>query len=148
MDIILLRDIDNLGDKHSIVSVKGGYGRNFLIPQGAAVIANAMNKKKLETIVADEEAKESARLDEYKQISSQLEGKTIKIGVKSGTSGKIFGSINAIQVSQAIKDQLGIEIERKKIVLGDEIKELGTYKATVHLHKEVSASIDLELVSE
>ena len=98
MDIILLKDVDNLGDKHDVVSVKNGFGRNYLIPQKLAVIANPTNMKKLDALKAEEEAKEAARVDEYKAIATQLEGKTLKVGVKAGTSGKIFGSVTNIQI--------------------------------------------------
>ena len=148
MDIILLKDMDKLGDKHSVVSVKPGYGRNYLIPQGVGVVANAVNRKKLDTLIAEEEARESARLEEYRSLAQQMEGKTLKIGVKAGTTGKIFGSVTSVQVSQALKDQLGLEVERKKIVLPEEVKDLGTYQATINLHKEVSTKIEFELVAE
>ncbi len=148
MDIILLKDVDNLGDKHDVVTVKNGYGRNFLIPQKLAVIANPTNMKKLESLRAEEDAKESARLDEYKVIATQLEGKSLKVGVKAGTSGKIFGSVTNIQIAQAIKEQLGIDIARKKIVLPEEVKEVGSYVADINLHKEVSTTLDFELVAE
>jgi large subunit ribosomal protein L9 len=104
MDIILLKDIDNLGDKHEIVKVKPGYGRNYLIPQGLAVNANAVNRKKLDSIIAEEDAKEATRLDEYKAIAARLEGQTLKIAVKAGTSGKIFGSVTNVQIAQALKE--------------------------------------------
>ena len=148
MDIILLKDMDKLGDKHSVVSVKPGYGRNYLIPQGVGVVANAVNRKKLDTLIAEEEAKESARLEEYRSLAQQMEGKTLKIGVKAGTTGKIFGSVTSVQVSLALKDQLGLDVERKKIVLPEEVKDLGTYQATINLHKEVSTKIEFELIAE
>jgi large subunit ribosomal protein L9 len=148
MDIILLKDIDKLGDKHSIVSVKPGFGRNFLIPKGVGVVANATNRKKLDTLIAEEEAKEAARLEDYKAIATQLVGQNLKIGVKAGTSGKIFGSVTSVQIAQALKEQLGLEIERKKIVLPEEVKEVGSYEATINLHKEVVSKIGFELIAE
>ena len=148
MNIILLKDIDKLGDKHDIVSVKPGYGRNYLIPQGIAVNANAVNRKKRESLIAEEDARESARLDDYKAMAAQLEGQTLKIGVKAGTSGKIFGSVTSVQIAQALKEQLGLEIERKKIHLAEEVKELGTYSADLNLHKELSTKIAFELIQE
>jgi large subunit ribosomal protein L9 len=148
MEVILLKDIDKLGDKHSIVSVKPGYGRNFLIPKGVGVVANSANKKKLETLIADEEAKEAARLEDYKVIAAQLEGQTLKIGVKAGTSGKIFGSVTSVQISQALKDQLNLDIVRKKIILPEDIKEVGSYEATINLHKEVTSKVAFELIAE
>lgn len=148
MNIILLKNIDRLGDKHDVVSVKPGYGRNYLIPQGIAVIANKDNLSKLDTLKADEEAKESARLEEYRVIAAKFEGQTLRIGVKAGTTGKIFGSITNVQVVRALREQLGLDIERKKIVVSDEIKEVGTYIAKINLHKEVSTEIPFDLVAE
>ncbi|MBK8347275.1 MAG: 50S ribosomal protein L9 [Saprospiraceae bacterium] len=148
MEIILLKDIDTLGDKHDIVKVKPGYGRNYLIPQGLAVNANAVNRKKREVIIAEEDAKETARLDEYKVMAAKLEGQTLKIGVKAGTSGKIFGSITSVQVANALKEQFDLEIERKKIHLPEDIKEVGTYTADLHLHKELITKVQFELIQE
>jgi large subunit ribosomal protein L9 len=148
MEIILLKDIDGLGDKHEIVKVKPGYGRNYLIPQGVAVNANSVNRKKLDTLIAEDDAKEAARLDEYKAMAAKIDGQTLKIGVKAGTSGKIFGSVTNVQIAQALKEQLDFEIERKKIHLPEEIKEIGSYTAELHLHKEVITKIAFELVQE
>ncbi|MCE2790396.1 MAG: 50S ribosomal protein L9 [Saprospiraceae bacterium] len=148
MEIILLKDIEKLGDKHDIVKVKPGYGRNYLIPQGLAVNANVINRKKREEIIADEEAKEAVRLDEYKAMAAKIQGQTLKIGVKAGTSGKIFGSVTSVQISQALKDQFDLDIERKKIHLPEEVKELGTYTADLHLHKELTTKVQFELIQE
>ena len=148
MEIILLKYMDKLGDKHDVVKVKPGYGRNYLIPQGLAVNANALNRKKRDVIIAEEDAKEAARLDEYKVMATKLEGKTLRIGVKAGTSGKIFGSVNTVQIANALKEQLDLEVERKKIHLPDDIKEVGTYSADLHLHKELITKIQFELVQE
>jgi len=148
MEIILLKDIEKLGDKHDIVKVKPGYGRNYLIPQGLAVNANAVNRKKREQIIAEDDAREAARLDEYKVMAAKLEGQTLKIGVKAGTSGKIFGSVTNVQLAQALKDQFDLDIERKKIHLPEEVKEVGTYTADLHLHKELTAKVAFELVQE
>lgn len=148
MEIILLKDVEKLGYKHDVVTVKNGYGRNYLIPQGMAVIANATNKGKLENILADIEAKETAKLDDYKALAEKLEGQTLKIGVKAGTSGKIFGSVTNLQVANALVEQFESEVERKKIVLDDNIKEVGTYEVTLQLHKEVAANMNIELIAE
>jgi large subunit ribosomal protein L9 len=148
MEIILLKDMDKLGDKHDVVKVKPGYGRNYLIPQGLAVNANALNRKKRDVIIAEDEAKETARLDEYKVMATKLEGQTLRIGVKAGTSGKIFGSVNTVQIANALKEQLDLEIERKKIHLPEDIKEVGTYSADLHLHKELITKVQFELVQE
>lgn len=149
MEIILLRDIENVGYKHDVVEVKNGYGRNYLIPQGFAVIANKTNRSKLDNIIAEEEAKEAARKGEYAALAEKLEGNTAKIGVKAGTSGKIFGSVNTHQVAAAILDQYGIEVERKKINLPDAVQEIGTYPITINLLKEdVVANMNIELIAE
>ena len=148
MEVILLKDIDNVGEKHSIVKVKDGFGRNFLIPKALAVIANGTNLKKLDKIKAEEAAREAAMLSEYQEMAAKINGQTIKVGVKSGTSEKIFGSVTNIQIANALKDQLEVDIDRKKIALPEDIKTLGTYTAVISLHDEVDCSVDFELVSE
>ncbi len=147
MDIILLQDMDKVGDKHDIVKVKDGYGRNFLIPKGMAVVANDSNRRKYASIVRALDKRETARLGEYKALAAQLEGKSIKITAKAGSSGKLFGSVDANQIAAAIKEQLNVEIERKKIAI-EPVKELGTHVATVTLHKEVSAQVNVEVVTQ
>ena len=147
MDIILLADLNKVGDKHEVVSVKNGFGRNYLIPQGLALIANATNMKKLDELKAKEAAAETAKVDEYKAVAAKLDGQTLKIGAKAGTSGKIFGSVNAIQISQALLEQFQVEVPRKKITLED-VKELGEYTATLTLHPEVVAELKIEVIAE
>jgi len=147
MDIILLADLDKVGDKHEVVTVKNGFGRNYLIPRGLALIANAPNMKKLDELKAKEEAAETAKVDEYKAVAAKLDGQTLKIGAKAGTSGKIFGSVNAIQISQALLEQFSVEVPRKKIAL-EEVKELGEYTATLTLHPEVVSKLKVEVVAE
>lgn len=148
MEIILLKDVDKVGDKYEIVTVKNGYGRNYLIPQKIGVIANATNLKKLEDLKAKEDAEIAARLSEFQELADQLKDKTLKIGAKSGTSGKIFGSITSAQLTNALAEQLNIEVERRKVALPDDIKTLGTYTAVLNLHPEVDSKIDFEVVSE
>ena len=148
MEIILLKDVEKLGYKHDVVTVKNGYGRNYLIPQGMAVIANVTNKGKLENILADIDAVESAKVDDYKALAEKLDGQTLKIGVKAGTSGKIFGSVTNLQVANALAEQFESEVERKKIILDENIKEVGTYEVVLKLHKEVTATMNIELFAE
>ncbi len=148
MEIILLQNIDTLGDKHDIVSVKPGYGRNYLIPQGFAVIANASNKKKLEKLIEEERAKENARIDEYKELAEKIKGQTIQIGVKAGTSGKIFGKVTNVQIASALKEKYEIDLERKKIEILEEPNEIGSYPVKVNFHEEVSQEITIELIKE
>lgn len=141
--------MENVGFKHDVVEVKNGYGRNYLIPQGLAVIANKINKEKLDKILAEEEAKEAARVGEYQALAEELKGNTVKIGVKSGTSGKIFGSVNEHQVAAAIQEQFGKDIERRKIVLPEDLTQVGTYPITINLLKDqVVTEMEIELVTE
>ncbi|MBT8190465.1 MAG: 50S ribosomal protein L9 [Bacteroidia bacterium] len=148
MEIILLQSIDNLGYKHDIVNVKPGFGRNYLIPQGFGVIANDTNKKKLEKILEDVAAKENARIEDYREMAAKIKGQAVQIGVKSGTSGKIFGKVTNIQIANALKENFEVEIERKKIELAEEPKEIGTYTATIKFHPEVTEEISFELIKE
>lgn len=147
MKLILKEDIANLGYKDDVVEVKSGYGRNYLIPQQKAVIATpsalkmlAENQKqrahKLAKIKADAEAAAAA-----------LEGVTPTIGAKTSSTGTIFGSVNSIQIAEAL-EKLGHTVDRKLIYLKDAVKEVGSYKATIKFHKEVSVEIPFEVVSE
>lgn len=148
MEVILLQDVEKLGDKHTIVKVKEGYGRNYLIPQGLALLANKKNRNRLNEMIHQEEAREMKRYDDYKAIADALEGKTVKIGAKAGTSGKIFGSVTSIQLSNALKEQFEVDVDRRKIQLPDEVKEVGAYKATLNLHPEVKPEVTFEVVAE
>jgi large subunit ribosomal protein L9 len=148
MEIILLNSIDKVGKKHEIVTVKDGYGRNFLIPQGMAMVANASNRKRLEQIKKAEERRLSVKLGEYQEMASKMKGAVVKIGAKTGTSGKIFGSVNALQLSKAVQEQFGMEIDRRVIAIQGEVKELGTYTATIDLHPEVEFTLTFEVITE
>ena len=148
MEIILLKDMDKVGAKHEVVSVKDGYGRNFLIPQKMAIIANKSNLARLSDLKRQEDAREAKMIDTYKEIAERLSSTVLRIGAKSGTSGKIFGSVTNLQIGQALKEQLDIDVERRKIELRDEIKELGKYMADLRLHKDVEAKISFEVVAE
>ncbi len=148
MEIILLKDIDNLGDKYDIVTVKNGFGRNYLIPQKMAVIANDANRAKRDQIVDKWEAEQAARLGEFQALANSLSDKVLNIAAKAGTSGKIFGSVTGLQISQALKEQFDIDIDRKLINLPEEVKNLGSYTATAKLHKEVEAKINFEVVAD
>ncbi|NNE28478.1 MAG: 50S ribosomal protein L9 [Saprospiraceae bacterium] len=145
MKVILLKDLDKVGDKHTIVSVKNGYGRNFLIPRGLALIANESNKKRLQDLRNREGREEAKKLGLYQEMAASLKGKTLKIAAKAGTTGKIFGSVNELQLSQAIKEQFQMEIPRKKIEILEDVKNLGSYKAKLTLHPEVVSEIDFEV---
>ena len=148
MDIILLDDIEKVGDKHEIVSVKPGYARNYLIPQGLALVANDTNRGKLDDIKRLENEKLAARKAEFEELAAKLEGQILKIGAKAGTSGKIFGSVTNVQISNALKEQLDIEVDRRKIKLPEEIKVLGAYNIALELHPEVPITLHFEVVEE
>lgn len=149
MDIILKQDIPNLGYKNDIVVVKNGYARNYLIPNGMAIIANETNRKILAEDVRQQAFKEEKIKNEALTIATALEGLSLRIAAKAGTSGKIFGSVNSVQIANAIKEARNIDIDRKRIVMNeDAIKEIGTYKAKIKLHKDVQIEIEFEVYAE
>ena len=149
MQVILKQDIPNVGYKDDIVTVKNGYGRNYLIPQGLAILATGTNKKVVAENKKQKAYKENKVVNEAQTIAKALEIINLKIGAKAGTSGKIFGSVNAIQIAHALKEQFNFDIDRKNIeVDGESIKELGNYKAKIKLHKEVHVEIDFEVFAE
>ncbi|MCO6487410.1 MAG: 50S ribosomal protein L9 [Phaeodactylibacter sp.] len=148
MDIILLDDVDKVGEKHEIVSVKPGYARNYLIPQGLALVANDTNRGKLDDIKRKEAEELAARKAEFEEIAAKLVGQVLRIGAKAGTSGKIFGSVTNVQISAALKDQFEIEVDRRKIKLPEEIKVLGEYSIDLDLHPEVPIKLTFEVVEE
>ena len=147
MDVILKQDAQPLGFKDDIVSVKNGYGRNFLIPQGVAILAT-QSARKMHAETIKQRAKKDAKLQaEAEAISVKLAALTLKVGAKAGESGKIFGSINNIQIAEAIKDA-GIEVERRAIkVIGGNPKELGSFEADVKLHRLVSTTIKFDVIA-
>ena len=144
----MLDDIEKVGDKHEVVSVKPGYARNYLIPQGLALVANDTNRGKLDDIKRKAAEELAARKAEFEEIAAKLEGQVLKIGAKAGTSGKIFGSVTNVQISAALKDQLDIEVDRRKIKLPEEIKVLGDYTIDLDLHPEVPIKLNFEVVEE
>ena len=147
MEIILKEDIQNLGYKDDIVKVKDGYGRNFLIPTGKAVIASESAKKVLAENLKQRAHKLAKIKADAEQLAEKISGLTITIGAKTSTTGAIFGSVNNIQVAEALEKQ-GFNIDRKIISIKDTIKEVGQYTATVKLHKEVAPVINIVVVSE
>lgn len=148
MEVILKKNVDNLGYVNEIVTVKPGYGRNFLIPQGYAVLATASAKKAHAEIMKQKAHKESKILAEAEELGKKLEGTTVKIVTKAGEKGKIFGSVNTVQLSEALKAE-GIDVDRKSLKIKDEpIREVGTYEATANLHKDVKATFNFEVVGE
>ncbi|MDE6438380.1 MAG: 50S ribosomal protein L9 [Muribaculaceae bacterium] len=147
MKIILKEDIQNLGYKDDIVEVKDGYGRNYLIPQGKAVIANASNVKQLEETMRQRAHKLAKIKADAEAAAAALQGVELTIGAKASATGTIFGSVNNIQIAEAL-EKLGHNVDRKLIVLKESVKELGKYTAKVNFHKEVSVEIPFEVVAE
>lgn len=148
MEVILKKNVDKLGYKDDIVTVKPGYGRNFLIPHGYAVIASASAKKAHAEILKQRAHKEEKIKDEAAAIATKIEGLTLKIGAKVGENGKIFGSVNTLQLSEALKAE-GVDVDRKSLKIKDEpIKEVGSYKAEANLHKGVSVEFSFEVAGE
>lgn len=148
MEVILIQDVDNLGGANELVKVKNGYARNFLIPRKLAVEASPGNVKRLEEKMKQVKKKEERMLAEINSVIAKLSESPLKVGAKTGTSGKIFGSVTPLQLSRAIREQKGYEIDRKKIALPDEVKEIGTYKAHIDFGNGKYADIDFEVVGE
>ena len=148
MEIILLQDVLKLGHKDDLVKVKDGYGRNFLIPRGMAVAASSSAKKiHSENLKQRAHKEEKVRLD-AQAIADKLNGIKLVVGAKTSSTGKIFGSVNTIQIAEALKEK-GFEIDRKNITLPeDQIKEIGSYKAVVRLHRDVRVEIIFDIIAE
>jgi len=149
MKVILKQDVTNLGYQNEIVKVKNGYARNYLIPQGIAIMLTPSTEKEHTEMMKQKAFKEEKIRKESETLAKALENITVKVGAKAGTSGKIFGSVNAIQIADAIKSQFNYDIDRKKIVVdGESVKELGTYSAKVNIYKDIKVDIKFEVVAE
>ena len=153
MQVILIQDVNNLGSANELVAVKNGYGRNYLIPQKYAIEASPSNLKQLEEKMKQLAKKEAKLLAEINSVIRVLQDGTLtngalKIGAKTGTSGKIFGSVTTVQIARAIREQKGYEIDRRRIHIIDEIKELGTYKSKVDFGNGNETEVELEVVAE
>ena len=147
MELILKQDVENLGFKDDIVTVKNGYGRNFLIPQKMAVMATASAKKVLAENLRQRAHKIEQIKNEAQELANKMEGVTLTIATKTSSTGTIFGSVTNIQIADALREK-GFDIERKLIVVKDAVKEVGSYVAVAKLHKEVSVEIPFEVTAE
>ncbi|WP_417265618.1 50S ribosomal protein L9 [Brumimicrobium sp.] len=148
MEIILKKNVDKLGYKDDIVDVKPGYALNFLIPQGYGTVATKSAKKAHEEVLRQRSHKEVKIKEEAQELAKKIEGVTIKIGAKVGENGRIFGSVNTIQLSEMLKAE-GVEVDRRSLKIVEEpIKEVGTYTGVANLHKEVSAEFKFEVIEE
>ena len=147
MNIILLDHIEKVGAKHDVVKVKDGYGRNYLLPKGLAIVANKVNLAKLEGMKKQAAKKEAVIIEAFKETAAKLANATLKIAVKAGTSGRLFGSVTSQHIANALKD-MEVEVDKRIIEMPDEVKELGSYTATVKFHPEVVQEVKFEVVSE
>ena len=148
MDIILKDDIPSLGHKDDIITVKDGYARNYLIPKGLAINCTRSARKMHEEIMRQRSHKEEKIMQEAAELSEKMSSLSLTIGAKTSTKGKIFGSVNTIQIAEALKEK-GYEIERKNITIKEElIKEVGDYTATIKLHREVKVEIPFKIIAE
>jgi large subunit ribosomal protein L9 len=148
MEVILKKNVDKLGYANEVVTVKNGYGRNFLIPQGYGILATASAKKAHTEVMKQKAHKETKLMAEAQEIAAKLEVLTVTIATKAGENGKIFGSVNTVQLSEALK-KAGFDIDRKSLKIKDEpIKEVGTFEAEANLHKGVKPVFKFEVVGE
>ncbi len=148
MKVILLKDVDNLGAPNELVEVKSGYARNYLIPQKLAVEANPSNMKQLDEKLKVKAKKEEAMLAEMNKVVEVLKASPVKLLAKTGTSSKIFGSITSLQLARAIREQKGYDIDRKRIAIVEDVKELGTHKATIDFGNNNIIEIDFVVEGE
>jgi len=148
MEVILMQDTSKLGQKDDIVVVKNGYANNYLIPKGYAIAATPSAKKMHSENLKQRAHKEEKIKANAQEIAAKMAGISLVVGAKTSTSGKIFGSVNTIQIAEALKEK-GFEVDRKTITLPeDQIKEVGKYKAVVRLHREVRVDVDFEIIAE
>jgi large subunit ribosomal protein L9 len=148
MQVILIQDVNNLGGVNELVTVKNGYGRNYLIPQKMAVEASPSNLKMMEEKKKQQAKKEAKLLAEINSVIAALQAGAVKLGAKTGTSGKIFGSVTSVQIAKAIKEQKGYEIDRRRISILDEVKELGTHKAKIDFGNGHETELEFEVIAE
>lgn len=147
MEVILKKDVEGLGQKHDTVKVKDGYGRNFLIPQQLAVVANAANKKMVEEILKQTQHKLAKLKQDAEALAEKLSQLTVTIAVRAGEKEKVFGTVTPLQIAEAIKNEHKLEVSHKAIQITAPIKTLGTYDVAFKPHKEVSNNFKLEVVA-
>lgn len=148
MEIILIQDVDNLGAANEVVKVKNGYARNFLLPRKMAVENSPSNNKQLQERLKQVRKKEDLMLAQINSVIAKLNEGPVKLTAKTGTSGKIFGSITSLQLTRAIREQKGFEIDRKKISMPEELKELGSYKAQIDFGNGKTAEVGFDVIAE
>ncbi|MCX8079625.1 MAG: 50S ribosomal protein L9 [Bacteroidia bacterium] len=147
MEVILTKDVKGLGYKYDVVKVRNGYGRNYLIPRGLAILATEGAKKHNQEMIKQRAFKEEKLRKEAQAFAEKLQTTVVKIGVKAGESGKIFGSVTNVQLAEAL-NSLGLKVERKAIEVPDNVKTLGSYKAKVQIYKDIKTEFTFELFAE
>lgn len=147
MDVILTQDVAGIGFKNDTVKVKAGFGRNYLIPRGYAIIANKINRKKTDEDVRQASHKAEKIRNDAQQLADSIGDISLEVGAKVGESGKIFGAVTALQIADALKAK-GFDIDRKKIAFNSEVKNIGDYSVTLNLHKEVKKVVNFKVVAE
>jgi large subunit ribosomal protein L9 len=149
MELILIKDVEKLGYADDVVNVRPGFGLNYLIPQGLAVVKNAGSLAMLAGRTKAREKREAKLVEQFNEISARLQAATIKIGAKVGTTGKIFGSVSSYHVADAIKNQAAVEVDRRKVTIVEgEVKQLGNYTAEVNLGSSHKVTVAFEVVAE
>ncbi len=148
MQVILIKDVDNLGAAHELVEVRPGYARNYLIPQKYAIEASLSNKKVLEERQKQLAKKEEKLLSQIAKVKEVLAAAALKIGAKVGENGKIYGSVTTAQIARAIREQKGYEIDRRKITISEEVKELGTFPAVIDFGNDKVVNLNFEVIAE
>ncbi|MBA2249046.1 MAG: 50S ribosomal protein L9 [Chitinophagaceae bacterium] len=148
MQVILIQDVNNIGGANELVTVKNGYARNYLIPSKLAIEASPSNLKQLQERQKQLVKKEEKLLAEINSVITVLQSSPLKVGAKTGTSGKIFGSVTSVQIARAIKEQKGYEIDRRRITIIDDVKELGLYKAKIDFGKGQEIEVEFEVTAE
>lgn len=147
MEVILLQDVKSLGKKGELVTVNEGYARNFILPKKLGVEATAKNKNDLKLQKANEERQKQQILEEAQAFAKELEGKEVVVKIKVGNDGRTFGSVSTKEIAQAAKEQLGYDIDKKKMQLRDSIKNMGTFHVTIKLHPKVNGELKVKVVS-
>ena len=145
MQIVLLQDVKSLGKKGDVVKVNDGYARNYILPKKLGVEANAANLNDLKLQKANTEKIEAAKVAEAKALSEKLKDASVTLKIKTGEGGRTFGSVTGKEIAQAVKSELGIELDKKRIVLQEPIKSVGSHIVTVKLHKEVNAELQVKV---
>jgi len=148
MNIVLLKDVEGLGSQYQIVTVKNGYGRNFLIPQKMALVANKANRAMASEMLKQINAKENRFIKRVENMIERIKYQPITVGAKVGTTDKIFGSVTNVQLADAIASQTSVQIDRRKINIVEEVKTLGTYRAEIRFREDLKYDIDFEVIAE